>query len=94
MKDSRSKAVCTFQCCQSVKSVRRLNPAVFIPTVRDKIPWNSTRLYRSEALADHSPLTILFAREFRGPFCQNNIVGGQGIAKCFNNFVRGCRLNR
>ena len=23
--------------------------------------------------------------------CQNNIVGGQEIVKCFNNFVRDCR---
>ena len=26
------------------------------------------------------------------PNCQNNIVGGQEIVKCFNNFVRDCSL--
>ena len=26
------------------------------------------------------------------PNCQNNIVGGQGIVKCFKNFVRDCSL--
>ena len=29
-----------------------------------KIPWKSTRIYRPETFASHSPLTVLFLRPF------------------------------
>ena len=67
--------------------------AVFVqPTVCDKICWNTTRLYRSEALiySSLSPNNVVLMR-VSVPICQNNIVGGQGIVKCSNNFVQDCR---
>ena len=59
------------------------------PTVCDKIPWKSSRLYRSEAFVAYSHLTMSFERVSE-PICQKNIVEEQDIAKCSNSFVRGC----
>ena len=59
-------------------------------TVCDKIPWNSTQIYRSEPFAAHSPLKLLF-RSFWAHLAKQH-CGRARYCKVFqfNNFVRSC----
>ena len=62
-------------------------------TVFDKITWHSTRLYRSEAFAAYSPLTMLFAHEFLSPFAKTTLWKGkvlQNVSTILSEAVAIC----
>ena len=50
-----------------------------LPTVCDKIPWNSTRLSRSEDFVAYSPLAMLFECEFLNLLAKTTLRGGKEL---------------